>query len=190
MTDGSALLMNAVFGIMNTGRWSPERGTNLLDGGAHFYGTYETSDGEHVSVGSIEPQFYALLLEKSGLGEQAGLPRQMSREDWPALQEKLAAIFATKTRAEWDEIMLGTDICYAPVLSFEEAIAHPHNQARTTFAENEGIRQAAPAPRFSRTQPRLPDLAVAQGANTDEILADLGLSRDEVSALRASGAVA
>ena len=190
MTDGSALLMNAVFGIMNTGRWSPERGSNLLDGGAHFYGTYETADAKHISIGSMEPQFYALLLEKSGLGEEPDLPRQMSRKDWPALQDKLTAIFITKTRDEWDAIMLGTDICYAPVLSFEEAIAHPHNQARATFANNGGVKQAAPAPRFSRTEPELPGLAVAQGANTDEILADLGLSREQISTLRAQGAVA
>jgi len=190
MTDGSALLMNAVFGIMNTGRWAEERGTNLLDGGAHFYGTYETADGKHVSVGSIEPQFYALLLEKTGLDQEADLPKQMSRDDWPALQQKLTAVFSSKTRDEWDEIMLGTDICYAPVLNFEEAIAHPHNQARATFVENDGVKQAAPGPRFSRTEPELPGLAVAPGEHTDTILRDLGLSDDAIATLRANGAVA
>jgi len=190
MTDGSAILMNAVFGIMNSGRWSPQRGTNLLDGGAHFYGTYATADGEHVSIGSIEPQFYALLLEKTGLDQEADLPKQMSRDDWPLLHDKLAAIFATKTRDEWDEIMLGTDICYAPVLSFTEAAAHPHNQARNTFVERDGITQAAPAPRFSRTAPELPDAAVAPGAQTDEILSGLGLSQADIAELRSSGAVA
>ena len=115
MTDGSALLMNAIFGMMNTGRWSYDRGTNLLDGGAHFYGTYATADGKFVSIGSIEPQFYALLLEKTGLHEDQRFAKQMSRDDWPALQEKLTEVFATKTRDEWDAIMLGTDICYAPV---------------------------------------------------------------------------
>ena len=148
MTDGSALLMNAVFGIMNTGHWSSDRGTNLLDGGAHFYGTYETQDGKWLSIGSIEPQFYALLLEKSGLGADADLPKQMSRDDWPALQDRLTKIFKQKTRDEWDSIMLGTDICYAPVLAFEEAFDHPHNQARGTFVESAGVKQATPSAAF------------------------------------------
>ena len=190
MTEGAALLMNAVFGIMNTGRWATERGSNLLDGGAHFYGTYKTADGKHVSIGSMEKQFYALLLEKLELAGDTSLPRQMSRKDWPAMQDKFTTLFASKTRDEWDEIMLGTDICYAPVLSFEEAIEHPHNKARSTFVESGGITQAAPAPRFSRTEPELPSVAVAQGENTDEILANLGLSKDEISTLRTEGAVA
>jgi len=190
MTDGSALLMNSIFGLMNTPHWKTERGTNLLDGGAHFYGTYATADHQHVSIGSIEPQFYALLLEKTGLDQDPELPRQMSRSDWPAVRAKLEAIFATKSRDEWDTIMLGTDICYAPVLSFEDAIAHPHNLARGTFAEQGGINQAAPAPRFSRTEPVLPSAAVAPGAHTREILEDLGLSADAITALKDSGAVA
>ncbi len=190
MTDGSALLMNAVFGIMNTGRWNPARGTNLLDGGAHFYGTYETSDGRWVSVGSIEPQFYALLLEKTGLAGDNSLPKQMSRDDWPMLKAKLTEIFRTKSRDEWDEIMLGTDICYAPVLTFEEAVEHEHNSVRDTFVEQDGIKQAAPAPRFSRTPPDLPATAVAPGAHTDEVLGSMGISQDDISRLRESGAVA
>jgi alpha-methylacyl-CoA racemase len=190
MTDGSALLMNAVFGIMNTGHWSHERGTNLLDGGAHFYGTYATSDGKHISIGSIEPQFYALLLEKTGLDQDAPLPRQMSRENWPELRTRLESVFAQKTRDEWDAIMLGTDICYAPVLDFDDAIAHPHNRARETFVENSGVKQAAPAPRFSRTQPQLPETAVAPGSSTDAILLELGLDQGEIDTLRERGAVA
>ena len=190
MTDGSALLMNAVFGIMNRGHWSHERGTNLLDGGAHFYGTYETKDGKWVSIGSIEPQFYALLLEKTGLANDPDMPRQMSREDWPALQDKLTNVFLEKTRDEWDAIMLGTDICYAPVLTFDEACEHPHNTDRATFVEQDGIRQAAPAPRFSRTEPALPASSVAPGAHTDEVLADLGLDAAAITALREGGAVA
>ncbi len=190
MTDGSALLMNAVFGIMNTGRWSHDRGTNLLDGGAHFYGTYETADGKWISIGSIEPQFYALLLEKTGLAGDNTLPKQMSREDWPLLKEKLTGIFKTKTRDEWDAIMLGTDICYAPVLSFEEAVEHDHNAGRDTFVEQDGVKQAAPAPRFSRTEPELPSTAVAPGEHTDAVLSDLGLSDADIASLRRSGAVA
>ncbi len=190
MTDGSALLMNAIFGLMNQGAWTADRGTNLLDGGAHFYNTYETSDGKWISVGSIEPQFYALLLEKSGLGEEEALSRQMSRQDWPALKDKLARIFRTKTRDEWDAIMLGTDICYAPVLSFDEARANPHNAARNTFAEQDGIHQAAPAPRFSRTAAELPVSAAAPGADSLQILRDAGFSDSEIDALTSSGAVA
>ena len=190
MTDGSALLMNAVFGIMNTGRWSSDRGTNLLDGGAHFYGTYETKDGKYVSIGSIEPQFYELLLEKTGICNDHDLPKQMSRDDWPNLRQKLEEVFILKTRDEWDEIMLGTDICYAPILTLEEAASHPHNSERETFSLSEGLIQASPAPRFSRTPPQLPELAKAAGSNTDEILAGLGINQSEIEELKASGAVA
>ncbi|MEM9624430.1 MAG: CaiB/BaiF CoA-transferase family protein, partial [Pseudomonadota bacterium] len=190
MTDGSALLMNAVYGLMNSGRWLPERGTNLLDGGAHFYGTYATSDGKYISIGSIEPQFYALLLEKTGLQDDPELAKQMSRDNWPALKNKLEAVFASKTRDEWDAIMLGTDICYAPVLSFDEAINQQHNQDRATFVESAGVRQAAPAPRFSRTEPQLPDGAVAPGAHSKAILEELGLPAGDIANLLESGAVA
>ena len=190
MTDGSALLMNGLLGMMNTGHWLPERGKNLLDGGAHFYGAYETKDGKYISVGSIEPQFYALLLEKSGLGEQQELAPQMDREAWPAMQRRLAAIFKTRTRDEWDEIMLGTDICYAPVLNFRDAIAHPHNTSRNTFVEVDGIHQAAPAPRFSRTPPRAPSAAAAPGAQTDDVLRSFGFADAEIASLRDGGAVA
>jgi len=190
MTDGSALLMNGLFGMMNSEMWLPERGSNLLDGGAHFYGAYETKDGKYISIGSIEPQFYDLLLQKSGLGEQEGLAPQMHRDDWPSMQRRLEAIFKTKTRDEWDEIMLGTDICYAPVLNFQDAVTHPHNQARSTFVEVDGIHQAAPAPRFSRTPPQAPSAGVAPGAHTDEILSSFGFEGAEIAALRDSGAVA
>ena len=190
MTDGSALLMNSIYGIISQGHWKPERGANLLDGGAHFYGTYETSDGKYVSIGSIEPQFYALLLEKSGLGEDPDLARQMDRGRWPDMQSKLADLIRRKTRDEWDAIMYGTDICYAPVLPFEEAVNNEHNKARNTFVEIDGITQAAPAPRFSRTAPEVPTAGVAPGAQTDEVLRDAGFSAEELSSLRASGAVA
>lgn len=190
MTDGSALLMNSIFGLMSQGVWNQNRGSNLLDGGAHFYGTYETKDGKHVSLGSIEPQFYALLLEKTGLDQDPDLAKQMSRDDWPMLREKLAAVMATKTRDEWDGIMLGTDICYAPILNFEEAVEHPHNQARQTFVNSADITQAAPAPRFSRTEPELPQPPVAPGQHTDEILAGIGLDATAIANLKDSGAVA
>ena len=190
MTDGSALLMNSIFGLMSQGVWNQNRGSNLLDGGAHFYGTYETKDAKHVSIGSIEPQFYALLLEKTGLDQDPDLAKQMSRDDWPMLREKLVAVMASKTRDEWDEIMLGTDICYAPILNFEEAVEHPHNQARQTFVNSADITQAAPAPRFSRTEPELPQPPVAPGEHTDEVLAALGLDAAAIAELKSSGAVA
>ncbi|MDP6374407.1 MAG: CaiB/BaiF CoA-transferase family protein [Pseudomonadales bacterium] len=190
MTDGSAILMNAVYGLMNSPHWKHERASNLLDGGAHFYGTYETADGKWISIGSIEPQFYALLLEKTGLDGDNELPQQMERAEWPAVQEKLQGVFKTKTRDEWDEIMLGSDVCYAPVLNFDDALVHPHNIARSTFVDVDGVHQAAPAPRFDRTPAEVPPSAVAVGANTDDLLADAGLSVEEISALRASGAVA
>jgi alpha-methylacyl-CoA racemase len=190
MTDGSALLMNAVFGMMNTGQWAHERGTNLLDGGAHFYGTYRTKDDKHISIGSIEPQFYELLLDKTGLANDADLPRQMSRADWPALKEKLRGVFLQKTRDEWDAIMLGTDICYAPILTLQEAAEQQHNKERGTFANVDGLIQAAPAPRFSRTEPELPNAATAPGHDTDLVLRDIGLDDEAIAALRESGAVA
>ena len=174
---------------MNSGTWSDTRGENFLDGGAHFYNTYETSDGKYVSVGSIEPQFYAILLEKSGLGAQEDLASQHSREDWPAMQNRLHEIFKQKTRDEWDEIMLGTDICYAPVLNFEEARNHPHNVERNTFVERDGVHQATPAPRFSRTPPELPTASVAPGAQTRELLAENNFSAEEIDQLIASGAI-
>ncbi|MEC8501110.1 MAG: CoA transferase, partial [Pseudomonadota bacterium] len=178
------------FGLMSQGVWNQNRGSNLLDGGAHFYGTYETKDGKHVSLGSIEPQFYALLLEKTGLDQDPDLAKQMSRDDWPMLRQKLAGVMATKTRDEWDAIMLGTDICYAPILNFEEAVEHPHNQARQTFVQSGDITQAAPAPRFSRTEPQLPEPPVAPGQHTDEILAGIGLDATAIANLKDSGAVA
>ena len=189
MTDGSALLMNSIFGLMGQGVWNHNRGSNLLDGGAHFYGTYETKDGRFVSIGSIEPQFYALLLEKTGLDQDPDLAKQMSRDDWPKLREKLAAVLATKTRDEWDEIMLGTDICYAPILNFDEAVAHPHNQARNTFVASADIVQAAPAPRFSRTEPELPEPPVAPGEHSEEVLVSIGLDAAAIAELKSSGAV-
>jgi len=190
MTDGSALLMNGLFPGMQTGNWSPERGTNMLDGGAHFYGSYETQDGKYISIGSIEPQFYALLLEKTGLADDPALAKQMSRSDWPLLQNKLTAVFKSKTRDQWDAIMLGSDVCYAPILSFAEAVEHPHNQARQTFVEVDGLKQAAPAPRFSRTPPQVPAAAAAPGQHSRAVLASAGFADEEIEQLLSSGAVA
>ena len=188
MVDGAALLMTMFHGLSAMGFWSEERGTNLLDTGAHFYDVYETADAKFVSIGSIEPQFYAELLKLSGLdGEE--LPYQMDRSQWPALKERVAAVFRTKTRAEWCEIMEGSDVCFAPVLSLSEAPQHPHNQHRQTFTEVGGVVQPAPAPRFSRTPGAVARPSAHAGQHTDEALVDWGFTADEVAKLRQAGAV-
>ncbi|MDB5679476.1 CaiB/BaiF CoA-transferase family protein [Sphingomonas bacterium] len=149
MTDGSALLMGMMWGFRASGMWTDERGVNMLDGGAPFYDVYETADGGFVSIGSIEPQFYALLREKLGIDGDPLFDAQFDRAQWPAQKERLTAIFKSRTRDEWCAAMEGSDVCFAPVLSMAEAAAHPHNVARGTFIEQHGVMQPAPAPRFS-----------------------------------------
>ena len=189
MVDGAAVLMTMTHALRAMGIWNDERGTNMLDTGAHFYNVYETADGEYVSIGSIEPQFYAELLRLTGLeGEE--LPWQHDRQQWPALKERLAAIFKTKTRDEWSALMERTDVCFAPVLSIPEAIEHPHNVDRRTFVEVAGIRQPGPAPRFSRTAPEIASPPPHAGQHTDEILAAAGFDADRVAKLREAGAIA
>jgi len=151
MTDGSAALMAMIFDFHNIGQWQDERGVNLLDTGAHFYDTYETSDGKFISIGSIEPQFYAELRQVAGLADDTDFDAQMNPKQWPVLKEKLTALFKTKTRTQWCELMEGTDICFAPVLSLSEAKEHPHNVERQTFVDVGGLKQPAPAPRYSVT---------------------------------------
>ena len=189
MVDGAATLMGFFFGLRNAGMWTDNRGTNLLDGGSHFYDTYETADGKWVSVGSIEPQFYALLLKHTGLDGDPDFETQMDPSEWPKLKGKIAAVFKTKTRDEWCEIMDGTDVCFAPVLTFEEAINHPHNVERKTFVEIGGGMQPAPAPRFSRTKPETPRPASEPGSDTESALADWGFGQDEIDALGSAGAI-
>ncbi|MGE3620792.1 MAG: CaiB/BaiF CoA transferase family protein [Acidimicrobiia bacterium] len=189
MVDGAAVLMTMFHALRAMGSWGPERGTNLLDTGAHFYDVYETRDGRYVSVGSIEPQFYALLLEALGL-EDDDLPHQRDRAAWPGLKERVAAVFRTRTRDEWTELLEGTDVCFAPVLSMDEAPAHPHNVERGTFAERHGVVQPSPAPRFSATPPALDRPPAHPGQHTDEILHDAGFEATRIAELRASGAVA
>jgi alpha-methylacyl-CoA racemase len=189
MVDGAASLMTFFHGFRAMGIWNDERGTNLLDTGAHFYDVYECRDGKFVSIGSIEPQFYAELRDKLGLDD----PRwdaQMSRSEWPGLKEELAAIFATKSRDEWCEIIEGSDVCFAPVLSMEEAPHHPHNVARGTFTEVAGITQPRPAPRFSRTDSTIERPPPHAGQHTDEVLAEFGFTADELAALRDAAAIA
>ncbi|KJS36380.1 MAG: carnitine dehydratase [Hyphomonas sp. BRH_c22] len=176
MTDGAASLSTMFFGMKAMGVWTDDRESNLLDGGAHFYDTYECSDGKWVSIGSIEPQFYALLLEKAGITDPE-FKSQMDRSKWGSLKDKLIALFKTKTRDEWCAVMEGTDICFAPVLSMAEAPGHPHNAERKTFVEVEGVIQPAPAPRFSETPPEIQRRPAGIGEHTDEILRDWQVSR-------------
>lgn len=187
MSDGAASLMSMFYGFKGAGAWKDERRTNLLDGGAHFYDTYQCSDGKWVSIGSIEPQFYALLMEKTGITDPA-FANQMSRKDWPELQTKLAAVIATKTQKEWCDLMEATDVCFAPVLDLDEAPKHAHNVARQTFVEIEGVVQPAPAPRFSATPGAIQGPPPAIGSSTDTALADWGFASAEIEALKASGA--
>jgi alpha-methylacyl-CoA racemase len=182
MSDGAASLMAMFYGLRATGTWTNDRGANLLDGGAHFYDTYPCADGKWISLASIEPQFYALLLEKTGITDPA-FQRQMDRAAWPELRQKLAEVIAGKTQAEWTEIMGATDVCFAPVLDLDEAPRHPHNAARETFVEVAGVVQPAPAPRFSETPGAIQGPPPAIGAHTREALADWGLTDAEIAAL-------
>jgi len=168
MVDGSALLTTFLHGMTAGGAWPLPRGENLLDGGAPFYDTYETSDGKFVAVGALEPAFYAALLDGLGLAA-ADLPGQLDRESWPVLRARFAKVFATRTRDEWAAVFAGADACVAPVLSPAEAPGHPHHQARQTFVEVAGVTQPAPAPRFARTPPGVP--AAPAPVTVDEVLA-------------------
>ncbi len=188
MVDGAATLMSMFYTMLNAGMWNLERGSNLLDSGAHFYDTYETSDGEYIALGSIEPQFYALLIEKAGLDPEE-FSAQMDRNQWPALKAKLSSVFKSKTRAEWCDIMEGSDVCFAPVLSLTEAAEHPHNKARGTFSELEGVLQPSPSPRFSRTSPELTHGSRIAGEDTEQVLKDAGFSDADIRAMVDSGAV-
>jgi alpha-methylacyl-CoA racemase len=188
MVDGVASLMTAIYGMHGAGIWTNERGTNVLDTGAHYYDVYETRDGKHISVGSIEAKFYQELLERSGLKNEE-LPRQNDRPSWPRMKERLKALFRTKTRDEWCKIMEGTDICFAPVLSMDEAPQHPHNQIRETFITQDGVTQPAPAPRFSRTPSAIQCPPAVPGEHTQEALRDWGFSSSDLEKLRGCGAI-
>lgn len=188
MVDGSASLMSLFFGRSADERFSGKRGTNLLDSGAHFYDVYETKDSQYVSIGSIEPQFYAELVQKAGL-DPVYFSDQLNRDKWAEYKENMINLFKTKTRDEWCAIMEGTDVCFAPVLSIEEAPDHPHNKARGTFITLDGLRQPAPAPRFSRTLPEVRHGIHTTGQDTIPVLVDFGFSDDEISTLQKTGVV-
>ena len=189
MSDGAASLMAMFYGFKASGMWKDERRANLLDGGAHFYDTYQCADGKWISIGSIEPQFYALLLEKTGINDPA-FAAQMDRGAWNDLRDKLAHVIAQKTQAEWCEIMDATDVCFAPVLDLDAAPKHPHNVARQTFVELGGVVQPAPAPRFSATPGEIQGPPPAIGAHDREALSDWGFSTAAIDELKAAGALA
>ncbi len=188
MSDGAASLMAMFYGFKGAGMWREERRSNLLDGGAHFYDTYQCADGRWISIGSIEPQFYALLLEKTGISDPA-FSVQMDRGQWPVLRERLAAVIASKTQDEWRQIMDGSDVCFAPILDLDEAPRHPHNVARATFVEVEGVVQPAPAPRFSATPGAVAGPPPAIGRHNAEALGDWGFSAGEIQILQDAGAL-
>jgi len=190
MVDGSAVLMSMFWAMKNIGMFNENKpGTNLLDTGAHFYDVFECSDGRYVSIGSIEPQFYALLLEKTGLTNDPDFSKQMDASQWPMLKAKLADVMRTQTSTQWCEIMEGTDVCFAPVLTMSEAAKHPHNVARNTFIEVDGVTQPAPAPRFSRTSTDSPSAPAHAGQHSRAVLADWGFDAARIDSLIGGGAV-
>lgn len=188
MTEGSAYLALACFGLQAVGEWTDRREDNFIDGGAPFWRCYETKDGKFISIGAVERKFWAILLDKLRL-DPATLPDQFDRAQWPAVCERLAALFKQRTREEWCAIMEGTDICFAPVLSFREASSHPHNKARGSFVEVDGIVQPGPAPRFSRTPSSVKSGPPEFGAQTEQSLGAWGFTADEIAALKAERAI-
>jgi alpha-methylacyl-CoA racemase len=195
MVDGAVALMGMMFALRADGYFRDAPGENTFAGGAPFYDTYETKDRKYISIGSLEPQFYSLLLDKLGLTDAPELQGlgvvsvgdAAARARWPALREALQRAFKTRTREEWRQRLEGTDVCFAPVLTFEEAALHPHNIARRTFIEVGGITQNAPAPRFSRTPAAAPTPGHAAGTDTEAVLLEAGISRARIQALRTTG---
>ena len=188
MVDGAAALMTVFHAAQQSGFWSDAPGTNLLDTGAPFYDVYETADGKHVAIGAIEPQFYAKLLELTGLASEA-LPGQLDRAQWPRLRERLTAVFRTRTRDAWCALLEGSDACFAPVLTMAEAREHPANRARGVFVDVAGVAQPAPAPRFSRTPATIERPPSKPAADTDAVLRDWGFAPAEIARLRDEKAV-
>jgi alpha-methylacyl-CoA racemase len=188
MVDAASLLMTQFHGRRRNGTWHDGRGTNYLDSGAPFYDVYETSDGRWVSIGAIEPKFHRQLFARIGLAVD-GLADPLTREDWPALRDRLVALFRTRTRAEWTALLSGTDSCFAPVLGLGEVADDPHHVARASFVSVDGVPQPAPAPRFSRTPGSVGGAPPAPGDDSAEVLAQWGFSGEEVAELMSAGAV-
>jgi alpha-methylacyl-CoA racemase len=189
MVDGVALLAAPIANAYMQGFFNQKRGTNWLDSGAHYYDVYETADGKWVSIGAIEPKFYANLLEALDLAD-AGLPDQNDATQWPAMKERFADIFRTRTRDEWEALLGGLDVCFAPVLPFDDASQHPHLVARHTYVDVDGITQPAPAPRFDRTPAILGRPPAPAGQHTDEVLGECGFGSADIAALRDGKVVA
>jgi alpha-methylacyl-CoA racemase len=190
MVDGSALLASMIWGLAAQGVWLEQRGSNMLDSGAHFYDTYACADGGHISIGPIEAKFYSEFLSRLGIPEADDYARQHDRALWPSLKKRLAAVFATKTRSEWCTLFEGSDACVAPVLSLAEAPHDPHNAERKTFVTAGGVTQPRPAPRFSATPASDPVMPkIAEGTDSAALLRAVGYSEEKIDALRASGAV-
>lgn len=189
MVEGSALLTAGMHGLRNVGAWARGRGRNMLDGGAPYYDTYETSDGKYVAVGALEERFWTALVKLLELDPSAVADR-LNPERWPAVREVLTAVFRTRTRDEWADLAAGTDACLTPVLAPTEAPAHPHNVARGTFLTLDGDVQPAPAPRFSRSVPDAPTAPVEPRSSTSEVLTGLGYSESDIDRMRTNGVVA
>jgi alpha-methylacyl-CoA racemase len=191
MVDGSAVLMTMFWAFKNIGMFNEDApGTNLLDTGAHFYDVFCCADGRYVSIGAIEPQFYALLLSITGLDGDEEFAAQMDSSRWPHLKSRLAEVMRTKTSAQWCALMEGTDVCFAPVLTMSEAAQHPHNVARGTFIDVGGVTQPAPAPRFSRSSPTIAMPPAHPGQHSRQVLIDAGFTTSEVDDLFGDGVVA
>lgn len=186
MTDGTALMMTPFYSLLAQGKWRNNRQSNFLDGGAHFYNTYECSDGRFISIGSIEPQFYRVLMEKLGIDSPAFL-NQHCEEAWPSLRAQLADIFLSRTRDQWTALLEGTEACFAPILDMHETPLHPHNVARQTFVEYKGAMQPAPAPRFKGTPSTMQTHAPTIGEDTIMLLAAMGMQKEEMEGLIVSG---
>jgi alpha-methylacyl-CoA racemase len=183
ITDGVASLMAMIYGWKSSGFWTDKRGSNVIDGGSHFYNAYQCADGQWISIGPVEPQFYDLLLQKLEIDNPL-FKQKRDKDSWPILKAQLTATFKSKTRAEWCALLDGTDVCFAPVLTMEEAPKHPHNIARGTFVEIDGVVQPGPAPRFSLTPGQIQRPPAAVGAHSNEVLADWGFSAAELTELR------
>jgi alpha-methylacyl-CoA racemase len=189
MVDGAAILMSMFWGMRHLGAFNEERGTNLLDTGAAHYDTYETADGKFISIGALEPQFFAEFMERTGLVNE-DLPGKDDKDGWPVLKARFTELFKSKTRDEWCAELEGTDVCFAPVLPLSEAVEHPHIKARNTIVEANGIVQPAPAPRFSRTPGAIQRPGPKPGQHTDEALTEWGFSADDVAKLKDAKAIA
>jgi alpha-methylacyl-CoA racemase len=188
MVDGAASLMSFFHGLRAAGLWQTDRGANLLDGGAPFYATYETADGRHVALAALEPKFFAELARRIGLPESY-VQRQHDRSLWPDMREAIASLIRQRTRADWIEALEGTDACFAPVLTMEEAPTHRHARERASYVLVDGVVQPAPAPRFDRSTPEAPRPAPQPGHHTEEILAEAGYEVAEIQSLRAAGVI-